>query len=378
MVKVMQLSEKLSALEQSKLAVWVYDNDDAKIVWANPEALLLWKAQSREELYARSYKDNSPATQARLDNYLRKIRSGEEVAEDWTLYPRGKPTTMTLFGSGVALPDGRTGILFQAMVKEQALDGSMIRGVEVLRHTSLMVSLLDEQGEELFHNPTVLRMFGENTRFKSWFPTEWPAMLRAAATGERYHAELLVQTVAGERWHLVEAQGATDPLTGKRGVLLQQLDVSQRREAEQLAESKGRLVAELQTALSLVEKQRQEILSLSAPVLDVGRGTLAVPIIGELSDERGSELLHRLLEEVSSQRARFVIIDLTGCATLDDEGARLLLRVTRAIELLGSRAVITGVAADLARAMVRAGVDLTQLLTLRNLRDGLEYCRKLA
>lgn len=371
------LSEKLSALELSRLAVWVYDNEHAKIVWANQEALLLWKAQSRAELYARSYKDNSVATQARLDSYMRKVSSGEEVAEDWTLYPRGKPTTMTLHGTGVSLDDGRLGILFQAVVKDQSLDGSMVRGVEVLRHTSLLVSLLDENGDELFHNPTVLRTFAAETQFQSWFPETWQTILRTVSSGERYQAELPVQTAAGDRWHLVEAQAATDPLTGKRGVLLQQLDVSQRRQAEELAESRSRLVAELQSALQLVETQRQEILALSAPVIDVGRGILAVPIIGELHDVRGAELLHRLLEAVSAQRARFVIVDLTGCANLDDEGARLLLRVTRSIALLGSQAIVTGVAAQLAKAMVQAGVDMTQLVTLRNLRDGLDYCRKL-
>ena len=72
-----------------------------------------------------------------------------------------------------------------------------------------------------------------------------------------------------------------------------------------------------------------------------------------------------------------MIVDLTGCANLDDEGARLLLRVTRSIALLGSQAIVTGVAAQLAKAMVQAGVDMTQLVTLRNLRDGLDYCRKL-
>lgn len=375
-VSRMQLFDRLAGLEHSKLAVWVYDNDFAKIRWANKEALMLWKAESLKELLSRDYKDNSAATQARLDSYLRKIRDGQDVAEDWTLYPRGQPTTMTLHGSGVALDDGRTAILFQAMVKQQALDGSMVRGVEALRHTSLMVSLLDEDGGELFHNPAVLRVFAKKTRIEDWFPSEHRAILDRVAAGERYVAELPVNTVTGECWHLIEAQPATDPTTGKKSVLLQQFDISQRREAEALAERGSRLVSELRQALSLVEKQRAQILALSAPILDVGRGTLAVPIIGELTEERGSELLMRLLEEVSAQRARFVIVDLTGCANLDDQGARLLLRVTRSIELLGSRAIITGVAAALAQTIVRAGVDLSLLLTLRNLRDGLEHCRK--
>ena len=189
----MALAERLSALQYSKLAVWVYDNDEARIRWANHEALLLWKAPTLDDLLARDYADNSPSTQARLDSYMRNIRKGEEVAEDWTLYPKGKPATMTLFGSGVSLDDGRLAILFQAMLKDRSLDESMIRGVEALRHTSLLVSLLDDKGEGLFHNPAVLQRLGEDRPPSSWFQTAWPAIQHAVAHGEVYRSELLTQ-----------------------------------------------------------------------------------------------------------------------------------------------------------------------------------------
>ncbi len=374
--EAMGLSEHLSALLQSKLPVWVYDNDQARIRWANPEALLLWKAKSMDDLAARDYSDNSPATQARLDSYMRAVRRGEEIAEDWTLYPRGKPTTMTLHGSSVELDDGRLAILFQAMHKDQTLEGSMVRGVEALRHTSMLVSLFDEQGSELYHNPAVLREFGDEAKLSSMFPNDWQEILRTIAAGELYQAELSVKVSSGECWYVVEARRATDPVTGGAGVLVQQRDVTKRRQAEELAETRNLIVEELHHTLALVETQRQQILALSAPILDVGRGTLAVPIIGELSDARGSELAERLLASVSEKRAQFVILDLTGCGALDEEGARLLLRLTRSIELLGSQTVITGVAAALAHTIVRAGVDLSALKTLRNLRDGLEYCRR--
>jgi len=254
----MTLAERLLALSLSKLAVWVYDNDHARIRWANREALLLWKANSVDELQERDYSGNSPATQARLDNYVRTIRNGEEVAEDWTLYPKGKPATMTLYGSAITLDDGRLAILFQAMPKDQTLEGSMVRGVEVLRHTSLMVSLFNEEGGELFHNPAVLREFGANTKLSSWLPTHWQEILRTVAAGESYQAELAVQVLSGQRWHIVEARPATDPVTGQRGMLLQQRDISKRRQAEELAESRNILVEELHHTVALVEKQVQE------------------------------------------------------------------------------------------------------------------------
>lgn len=373
----MSLFERLSALEKSKLAVWVYDNDRARIVWANREALALWKAKSQDELLARDYSDNSPATQARLDGYMRAVRRGEEVAEDWTLYPKGKPTTMTLHGGAIDLDDGRPGILFQAMYKDQTLEGSMVRGVEALRHTSLLVSLFDEQGAELFHNPAVLREHGDETKLKTLFPHHWQQILSTVAAGEVFSTELAFSGKHGERWYIVEARRATDPVSGARAVLVQQHDVSKRKQAEELAETRSQLLEELHKTLALVESQRQEIFALSAPIIDVGQGTLAVPIIGELSESRGSELAVRLLSMVSEKRAQFVILDLTGCGAFDEAGARLLLRLTSSIELLGSRAVVTGVSAALSRTLVHAGVDLSLLKTLRSLRDGLEFCRQL-
>ncbi len=372
----MSLFERLSALEKSKLAVWVYDNDRARILWANREALALWKAKSLQELTSRDYSDNSPATQARLDGYMRAVRRGEEVAEDWTLYPKGKPTTMTLHGSSIELDDGRLAILFQAMYKDQTLEGSMVRGVEALRHTSLLVSLFDEQGGELFHNPAVLREFGDDTKLSTMFPSHWQQILHTVTSGEVFFDELSITSKHGERWFIVEARRATDPVTGTRAILIQQHDVSKRRQAEELAETRSQLLEELHKTLALVESQRQEILALSAPIIDVGRGTLAVPIIGELSDTRGNELSVRLLSMVSEKRAQYVILDLTGCAAFDDAGAQLFLRLTRSIELLGSQAVVTGVSAALSRTLVFAGVDLSLLKTLRSLRDGLEFCRQ--
>ncbi len=143
----MTLAERLSALRMSVIPVWVYDHDCLCFRWANPIALELWRAARLEEFLKRDLSDSSAATRTRLANYLASLRDGREVSEDWTLYPRGKPATMTLHGSGIELDDGRLAILFQATVKETPFEPSMVRGVEALRHTSLMVSLVSEQGE---------------------------------------------------------------------------------------------------------------------------------------------------------------------------------------------------------------------------------------
>jgi rsbT co-antagonist protein RsbR len=369
------LGERLAALRLSLLPVWVYDHDFGRFRWANGPALELWRAESEEELLARDFSSSSEATRTRLDNYLAALRRGQPVAEDWTLYPRGKPATMTLHGSGVELPDGRLAILFQAVLKETQLAPSMVRGVEALRHTSLMVSLLGPDGSALFHNPATLRAFGDTPTIAGWFGDEGRALLAAVDAGSVFSAEERARTVDGERWHAVQARPATDPVTGERAVLLQQVDVSERRQAEDLAATRSRLLEELNHTLAVVEQQRLQILALSAPVLDVGKSTLAVPLIGNVGAERISEIAQRLLPALQSQRARYIILDLTGCSELAESDARTLGQLARAIVLLGAQPILTGIGPQLARALIGSGTDLSGLPTLRTLRDAIEHCR---
>lgn len=307
---------------------------------------------------------------------MRAISRGETVSEDWTLYPRGKPTTMVLHGSAVTLDDGRLAILFQATQKEAQLEPSMIRATEALRHTSLMVSLHDLDGAVLFHNPAALRAFGDAARIHSWFPDDAQALLAALRLGQVYQGEVQIQRLDGVRWHSLRATPVVDPVTGAQVALLQQLDVDQRRTAQDEAEARGRLIEELSRTVELVQQQRREIWMLSAPILDVGMQTAAVPMIGDLSPERLGELGPRLLDFVQSERRRFVLLDLTGCNAVDANAARGLLALMTSVGLLGAQVVLTGIRANLAQAMVTADVRASQLTTLRTLNDGIEFCRR--
>lgn len=371
----MSLAERLAALGGSVIPVWVYDHDAGRFRWANAAALPLWRADSLDELLARDFSGNSESSRTRLDNYLQVLRGGGVVSEDWTLYPRGRPETMTLHGSGVQLDDGRLAILFQAVRKAEPVDPSMVRGVEALRHTSLIVSLLAEDGAAIFHNPAALRAFGDAPTIGPWFGDAGAELLASVRRGEAFEAELPVRRVDGERWHALRAAPAVDPVTGARAVLLQQIDIHQRRDAEDLAATRSRLVDQLGRTLAVVEQQRQQILALSAPLLDVGDHTLAVPLIGDLTRERIREIGERLLPALHRGHRRHLILDLTGCSALDEAGAVCLGELIAAAALLGSRSVLTGIAPGLAQAMIAANLDLSRSPTLRTLRDGIDHCR---
>lgn len=64
-----------------------------------------------------------------------------------------------------------------------------------------------------------------------------------------------------------------------------------------------------------------------------------------------------------------VILDITGVRTIDTHVAEALLRLARAVRLLGAKTVVTGISPEVAQTLV----DLGDLVTLGDLRDGIAH-----
>jgi rsbT co-antagonist protein RsbR len=70
---------------------------------------------------------------------------------------------------------------------------------------------------------------------------------------------------------------------------------------------------------------------------------------------------------------------MTGVEVLDTATAGHILRMVSTIRLLGAEGIITGIQPTVAQTMTAIGVDLSTIVTLATLRDGLKLCmRKLA
>jgi len=124
----------------------------------------------------------------------------------------------------------------------------------------------------------------------------------------------------------------------------------------------------------LIEQQKKTILQMSTPIMQVWQGVLTPPIVGQLNAARASGILNTLLHEIVRLEAHFAILDLTGVDGVDAETAEHLLRIVRAIELLGAKAVVSGIRPAVAQTIVQLGVDLAALVTAANLEEGLKRC----
>lgn len=143
---------------------------------------------------------------------------------------------------------------------------------------------------------------------------------------------------------------------------------------EQTERELREMVEIAQQRLETIERQRLAIADLSAPIIDVWEGVLALPIVGLVDSHRSVELTERLLERVSSSGARAVIVDLTGVDVVDTMTANHLLQMVRAARLLGTSCVLSGISPQIAQTLVQLQVDLSMLTIVRNLEEGLKIC----
>jgi rsbT co-antagonist protein RsbR len=130
--------------------------------------------------------------------------------------------------------------------------------------------------------------------------------------------------------------------------------------------------SELEEKLRMIESQRLAIAELSTPIMQVWDGVLCLPIVGVMDTARSAEMTQSLLKAVVEMRTRCCIIDITGIEVMDTGTADHFMRMARAVGLLGSECVLTGINPHIAQTIVQMGVDLRGIRTHRTLRDALK------
>jgi rsbT co-antagonist protein RsbR len=128
----------------------------------------------------------------------------------------------------------------------------------------------------------------------------------------------------------------------------------------------------------LLVRQADALKQLSAPVLSVWKGVLALPLIGHLDPQRADRILEVLLGAVTQSRAHVAVLDLTGVDVIDSDTAGHLFRLVQAVALLGADCVLSGISPAVARLFVEQGVDLQRVRAFSTLEDALAYAMRRA
>lgn len=124
-------------------------------------------------------------------------------------------------------------------------------------------------------------------------------------------------------------------------------------------------------------RQQEAIRELSTPVLQLRERLLILPIIGMIDTYRARLLTENLLRAIRANRAKVVVIDVTGVATVDSKVANHLVQTVAAARLMGATAIVTGLSAEISQTLVTLGVDLGPLTTIGDLQGGIEEAERL-
>lgn len=177
----------------------------------------------------------------------------------------------------------------------------------------------------------------------------WRESKQARAAAEQASAALAVANTALEAW------------VSERTAALQTALTAQQTQAH-----------ELQVALATQQQLNQIVMDLSLPIIPVRSDVLVAPLIGTLDSARLERSMNSILKRIEIQRARVIILDVTGVPIIDPQVAAALLRLARAARLLGARPVLVGVRPEVAQTLVSLGVEFSSLETCATLQQGLE------
>jgi len=166
--------------------------------------------------------------------------------------------------------------------------------------------------------------------------------------------------------HLVEESGSSEQtidLLWKTSVLLDKLGLFAVDSYQKARES-------------IIRRQREELLELSTPVVELWEGVLAVPLIGTLDSARTQVVMESLLQRLVDTESSIAIIDITGVPTVDTSVAKHLIKTVTAARLMGAECMISGISPAIAQTMVHLGVELEEIPTRANLSDALSLAFK--
>jgi len=152
-----------------------------------------------------------------------------------------------------------------------------------------------------------------------------------------------------------------------------------------LLDEEGKVVGVASLVNDVTERQKAEadlrereraqaatIEELSAPIIDLWEGVLALPVVGVIDEARATRMTETLLEAIVGSGARFAILDMTGATEMDAALARHVGDMVRAAGLVGSECLVSGLRPSMARALVDLDVPIN-VRTFGSLRAALGH-----
>jgi anti-anti-sigma factor len=126
----------------------------------------------------------------------------------------------------------------------------------------------------------------------------------------------------------------------------------------------------------LLRAQEAMLMQLSTPLIPINDAVVVMPLVGRLDAARADQVMSTLLEGIERSGATVAILDITGVPSVDAITADVLVRATRAVQLVGTSMILTGIRPEVAVALLELGRDLRGVVTRATLQDGIRHAQK--
>lgn len=310
-----------------------------------------------------------------------QLVDGDERTLDYRVLVDGEPRWWHERSHAAAIRPGRWSVIgvVRDITEERAQQEKARRAVELLRQTQAAGAVggweVDLADQKLYWTEETHRIHEVPAGFEpdlataiDFYAPEHVPVISAAVErcmrGEPFDVELEIITHRGRRRH-VQAAGIPYYENGEPTRLYGIFrDITEQRKRED----------ELHAQLEVIARQDSAIRVLSTPIIQVWDNILTLPLLGIIDAARAAQIMERLLSEVGRTRARYAVLDLTGIEDIDEATADHLLRLVRAVGLLGARGVLCGLQPAVAEAMTSLGFDFSGLAIHRNLHEALQRC----
>jgi anti-anti-sigma regulatory factor len=126
-----------------------------------------------------------------------------------------------------------------------------------------------------------------------------------------------------------------------------------------------------------LSESHKAMVEMSTPVTPIWEGILLLPLLGILDSSRAQDIMNKSLSKIAVERTKVFILDISGVASVDTAVANQLIKITKATQLMGCDAIISGISPSIARTIIELGVSVGEVKTTSTLRDAFEIALKL-
>ena len=178
----------------------------------------------------------------------------------------------------------------------------------------------------------------------------------------------------------VELEACYQPILNENGKVVKVIKF-----AYDVTAQKQRVLAELQARADQIDQAKLEVAQeverrvkldalldeVSIPITPVWDHLLMVPLVGFIDTNRSEKIMDRVLADIVSNRARELIVDISGVPVVDTDTASRLVSIARAASLMGCHSTISGISPQIAKTITLLGVDLEGMSTTGTLMDAI-------